>query len=654
MFSKKKSTVKGGEEGNKSDEEEEQQQQEGEAQNPVQQEQPQETLIEMKKGDYNIHILIEEVKNLISIEENKPPVPRVKMTVFGKEQRTSKMKKPCDNFVFNEHFYFDKTNLTVEMLDSEKILIEVYDNNHTNKKDYFGIYELDFGYVYGRPEHTLRNIWIGLSNAESEDMSQIRGYLKLSVSVLNESDERVELEPKDSELGNCLIPIEIKMKYKQISFYFFRGEEFPDMDAVFSEKKTGRRCDGYIEMKYMGIMRKTKVVEMKNEVITWNQIIDIPATYPCVSQKICMLVKDEDIGSGDDIVGSYEFNINDIYAGHYEQYQFINIYGSPLNKKGGIYDQMNYNAEIGSRWNGRILMRCEIKDVDSPIARVRNIEDEQLKTQISNLVPQCSWTILMRIISANYLPELDREYEIKISIQDKAVSSNKQKAINGSIDFNQTIQLQFNTLSADKFSLPDIFIYLVDPKQSSDKKNICFQRIKASVFHINKEVLYLKLLPDPVINKVNSMMKSGILKCKIYLYNPQVDSQPDLQSFESGGSYELPSLESGAFYAQPQIQMKYYTIVAVVYMSKGLVAAESNGTSDPFVTLTFGNQTKKTTVKNNTMNGVWNELLVFNSINMDIDDQTTWPVFLLSVFDYNKIKSDVPLGYNYLWLSNTH
>ena len=134
---------------------------------PTQQPQ-QEQLIEMKKGDYSVHILIEEVKNLISIQENKLPVPRVKMTVFGKEQRTSKMKKPCDNCVFNEHFYFDKTNLTVEMLDSEKILIEVYDNNNTKRKDYYGIYELDFGYVYGRPEHTLRNIWIGLSNTESE------------------------------------------------------------------------------------------------------------------------------------------------------------------------------------------------------------------------------------------------------------------------------------------------------------------------------------------------------------------------------------------------------------------------------------------------------------------------------------------------------
>ena len=39
------------------------------------------------------------------------------------------------------------------------------------------------------------------------------------------------------------------------------------MDSVFSEKKIGRRCDGYIEVRYMGIKRKTKVESMKNEVI---------------------------------------------------------------------------------------------------------------------------------------------------------------------------------------------------------------------------------------------------------------------------------------------------------------------------------------------------------------------------------------------------
>ena len=627
---------------------------------PLQQTQPkaqQETIIEMKKGDYNVHILIEEVKNLISIEDNQPPIPRVKMTVFGKEQRTTKMKKPCDNFVFNEHFYYDKTNLTVEQLDSEKIIIEVYDNKHTKRKDYFGIYEFDFAYVYGRPEHTLRNLWIGLSNAEADDISQIRGYLKLSISILNESDNRVELEPKEDDTGDCLVPIEIKMKYKQISFYFFRGEEFPDMDAVFSENKKGRRCDGYIEMKYMGIMRKTRAIAMKKEVITWNQIIDIPAADPCVSKKICILVKDEDDLRADDIVGSYEFNIEDIYAGKYNNYRFINIYGSPLNKQGGIYDQMNYNAEIGSRWNGRILMKCEVKEVDSPIARVRYIEDKELTKEASELVPKCQWNILMRVISAYYLPELERDYEIKICIQDKSVNTSKKRTINGSVDFHQTIQLQYNSLSEDVLSFPDLFIYLVDNKQSSDKKNICFQRIKASEFYLKKDVLYIKLLPDPAINKVSSMMKSGILKCKICVYNPNSEEKINLAEFNDDGSEksQLLSINNPNFnFNKEESRVQPHTIVAVVYMSKGLVAAESSGTSDPFVTLTFENQVRKTTAKNNTMNGVWNELLVFENILMDYQDQTTWPVLLLNVFDFNKIKSDIPLGYNYLWLSNTH
>lgn len=245
------------------------------------------------------------------------------------------MKKPCDSFVFNEHFYFDKTNLSVEMLDSEKITIEVYDNKHTHKQDYFGIYEIDFGYVYNQEDHALHNIWIGLANPESDNISKIRGYLKLSVSVLQEKDSRILLESADNELSNCIIPAQIQMKYKQISFYFFLGEEFPDMDSTFSTKTYGRRCDGYIEVKYMGIVRKTKVSSMGNkEKVVWNQIIDIPATKPAVSQKICMVVKDQDEVGSDDIVGSIELKIDDIYAGHYDELQYLNVYGSPINKKG--------------------------------------------------------------------------------------------------------------------------------------------------------------------------------------------------------------------------------------------------------------------------------------------------------------------------------
>jgi len=636
--------------------------------------QKEEKLVIMKKGDYNVHILIEEVKNLIEIEEGSLPVPRVKMTVFGKAQRTSKMKKPCDSFVFNEHFYYDKTNLTAEMLDSEKITIEVYDNKHTHKEDYFGIYEFDFGYVYNQDDHALHSIWIGLANPESDNISKIRGYLKLSISVLQENDPRVELESADNELSNCIIPAQIQMKYKQISFYFFLGEEFPDMDATFSTKKVGRRCDGYIEVKYMGIVRKTKVSEMANEKVVWNQIVDIPATKPAVSQKICMVVKDQDIGS-DDIVGSIEVKVDDIYEGHYNELQYLNIYGSPINKKGGIYDQMNYNAEIGSRWNGRILMKCVVSDVDSPIARVTDIPQD-----IVNEAMKCSrkniWRVWFRAISAFYLPDESGEYGLRISIQDKSEPIQFRKAINGCVDFNEKVNLLLNTFSNNKFELPDIFIYLVDKKNKPEKQNVCFQRVKADEFHLNKDIIVLKLLPDPCIGKCKNMMKSGILKCKLCVYNQAIDKDiPTEKEFNQGGilgplksigqkqneiiededlenilgneeKVELPQENFDAGEA------KFYTVVAIVYMSKGLVAAESDGTSDPFVTLTLGNNKLQTSVKNNTMNGIWNEQLVFSQVYMNIKDYSTWPIFLLNVFDYNRIKSNVPLGYNYVWLCN--
>jgi hypothetical protein len=50
------------------------------------------------------------------------------------------------------------------------------------------------------------------------------------------------------------------MKYKQITFYFIRGEKFPNMDITIGNKK---KCEGYISLKYMGITKKNK--NSKNE-----------------------------------------------------------------------------------------------------------------------------------------------------------------------------------------------------------------------------------------------------------------------------------------------------------------------------------------------------------------------------------------------------
>ena len=89
----------------------------------------------MKKGDYTIHLLIEEVKNLVGKNADFLPKPVVKVTCLNESKRTSKVSDGCTDYTFNEHIYFEKTDLPTEVLDSAKVVIEVYDYNNSKRED---------------------------------------------------------------------------------------------------------------------------------------------------------------------------------------------------------------------------------------------------------------------------------------------------------------------------------------------------------------------------------------------------------------------------------------------------------------------------------------------------------------------------------------
>ena len=95
----------------------------------------------------------------------------------------------------------------------------------------------------------------------------------------------------------------------------------------------------------------------------------------------------------------------------------------------------------------------------------------------------------------------------------------------------------------------------------------------------------------------------------------------------------------------------YYTIVANIFMTRYLIAGDKTGTSDPFVTLRVFNEIKKTSTKKKCVNGIWNESLYFDNVYFDINNQSTWPVMLLSVMDEDLVGDDL-LGYCYIWLSD--
>ena len=634
----------------------------------------------MKKGDYTVHVLIEDIKELISIKKDRLPRPMVKVTCFGQTKRTSKPDDDRDHYTFNEHLYFDATDLSTDILDSSKILIEAYDYHYFSRKYYFGIHEFDFEYIYSQDKHCIKNLWIALANPEAKEITKINGYLKLSISITSTEDEKIELRPDPTIDEDYMVPPQIKVTYKQLEISIYKGENFPDMENIVGKERTKeKRCNAFVEVKYLGITRSTKTVKMEKDIIDWNEIIQIPIPKPIISQKVFFYVKDKN----KNIIGSFIINVNDIEKEKYSELSCINIYGTLApadNSKAGI--RMNQNPEICSRWKGRVYLKINIKDCDYPISGVQKNKDYDFINSLRKGIPRkYLWSLYIKLYSAYFLPTEKDSYSIKLSVQEKNRIFQEQKANQRNIDWNKCHTFTFESFTPNLEELPDLLIYLM--KKDTE---ICFQRIKLSCFHLNDDILVIKLFPEPCVNKVEEIYYSGLVKMKIKLFNSAIDPKEkcDVSAFKDGDEYGKNKLNiginqmltgehntRGSFYEDEdlevqlkdnyeekeqvideKIQFKYYTIVACVYMTRYLVAGDANGMSDPYCVININGESKSTSIKKKCINGIWNEKLVFDTCSFAYGDKSTWPIILLTVMDKDFASSDM-LGYSYLWLMDT-
>ena len=615
----------------------------------------------MRKGDYTVHILIEEVQGIEQKVIDKLPKPMIKLTCFGESKRTPAVKTNCISYIFDEHFYFEKSNLSTKQLDCSKILIEVYDSsNSRNRKDYFGIYEFDLQYIYSMKYHCLKNHWLALANPESDDLTKVRGYLKLSISVLNDLDPRVDLKLSD-KLSEISFPTQIHKKYKLLSFYIVRAEKLPEMDSSDFSKNANRECDPLIEIHYMGTISTTKISKNIKDRADFYQIINIPVDIPSPTQKIILQVKDADNAKGTktEMIGCIELELKDIIDNKnlYENYRFLDIYGASTNKKEKMNNLMNNNPFIASRWNGRILLKILCKDIDRPERSIINMPQEEID-YTNKIGRNIMWSCDMKLYSMYYLPNKYNEYSLKVTCQDNSILFTKKKTNKQCIESNQILNMKIYSLVTDKDDLPDIFFYLLNPKGQP----VCYQRIPAGSFYFNEQIMIIKLFPEPCYQEIDNCVESGIIKAKIVLYNSDEKDKVNL-NFDNNENL-LQDLEDLNLDNQNnddfntlgigQKLKDTYTLVVTVYMSRYLESGDSSGTNDPFVKIQCGETQKQTSTQYNRLNGVWNELLVFDNIDLDLNKNSTWPILLTKIYDHDSLSYNDLLGYSYVWVCDAN
>ena len=183
----------------------------------------------------------------------------VAIKAFGGVKCSSAKKEigPLSTVKWNDHFFFDMKNCSVEDIESATIVIELRDHRMLMADSLIGSYVMDMTYVYFQPKHALVHKWIALANPESQDYSSIKGYLKLGIAVLGEEDRQVDLavsevgELKDEDM---LLPPQIQPKACQLVIRVIKAEQLPKMDIMGT-------IDPYVECEFAGSKVKTKIIE---------------------------------------------------------------------------------------------------------------------------------------------------------------------------------------------------------------------------------------------------------------------------------------------------------------------------------------------------------------------------------------------------------
>ncbi|XP_053522984.1 otoferlin isoform X4 [Artibeus jamaicensis] len=194
-------------------------------------------------------------------------------------------------------------------------------------------------------------------------------------------------------------------------------------------------------------------------------------------------------------------------------------------------------------------------------------------------------------------------------------------------------------------SIPDVFIWMM-----SNNKRIAYARVpsKDLLFSIVEEelgkdcakvkTLFLKL---PGKRGLGSMGWTVQAKLELYLWLGLSKQRKDFLCGLPCGFEEVKAAQGLGLHSFPPISLVYtkkqvFQLRAHMYQARSLFAADSSGLSDPFARVFFINQSQCTEVLNETLCPTWDQMLVFDNLELygeahELRDDP--PIIVIEIYD---------------------
>ncbi|XP_058420883.1 fer-1-like protein 6 [Diceros bicornis minor] len=201
-------------------------------------------------------------------------------------------------------------------------------------------------------------------------------------------------------------------------------------------------------------------------------------------------------------------------------------------------------------------------------------------------------------------------------------------------------------------TIPDVFIWML-----SNNKKVAYARIPS------KDLLYSPIREQ--MGKHCGMIKTHFLKLPgkrlagwsvqakvdVYLWLGSTrHSSAIWDNLPAGYEAEKSSKVAGA--DQPPANLLYqdrhvFQLRAHMYQARGLIAADSNGLSDPFAKVTFLSHCQTTKIISQTLSPTWNQMLLFNDLVLYGDQKElaeSPPLVVVELYDSDAVGKPEYLG----------
>ncbi|CAG9328112.1 unnamed protein product [Blepharisma stoltei] len=585
--------------------------------------------VTFKKGDYTVHIYLEECRALLAANSDSAIDPIVVMKVWNKDKCTKRVSDQGGsiNLVWNEHFFFTRENITAEEMANSSIMFEVRDHNTLWKDSLVGQFYMDMSSVYHQSDHAFIHRWILLSNPKDSDFEKVRGYLKVGISVLHETDKTVDLtirEDVSKKDEDILLPPQIRPSTKQVKIRLLKAESLPVLDTLTDS------LDAFCVAKIGGskVVSSVKVADKATLSAYWYEELYLPVMEPCLTNNIILTFYDRDLMCPkDDLVGSISIPWRIVENGRFSQNRWSNLYGAPALIDNEEANRMNMIEELASHWRGRVLLSITSEKNNNSELKVEKIKDPNLPVKIRDEYEVGKdYELRAQVFNSAALPKEKGEYAVKVSFSGVSTSTSVKKAANNRIDWYESCKRKTSLIPhGAENNLPDVFIYLV-----KDKKSICFHRIRAKdLADVNGKPFWIRFAADKSIGEVKNEWDAGFLRIRIYV-GPYDEDNDDL----TVGGWDKPPMP-------PQESKKI--LVCNLYQCRNLPAADKNGLADPYVKIYCAGALGSTQnePQERTLNPTWYRTI---PIELSIGAFEAVPPIICYVWDWDRIGGDDLIG----------